>query len=177
MRSYRNLQKRSNGVFYLRIFVPTDLINRFGRKEITRSLKTRDVHRANFLATLLRVRTQTLMSMARHDSKLSADDLLALAKRYFDWHLDLGEGDRLTGRIKAGEIGFALDQHSENIDELDGWIRHNRLIQAGPALDSFLDREDIQIDKSSPEYLKLAHYVLRAMRQTEVILRERASGH
>ena len=122
MRSYRNLQRRSNGVYYLRVFIPTDLIERFGRHEITRSLQTRDVHRAGFLATLLRVRTQTLMSMARQDPKLTADDLLALAKRYFDWNLDLAEGDRLAERIKPGELEFVLDQHSENIEELDGWI-------------------------------------------------------
>lgn len=177
MRSNRNLQRRSNGVYYLRVFIPTDLITRFGRKEITRSLQTRDVHRAKFLATLMRARTQTLMNMARQDTKLSADDLLALAKRYFDWNLSLAEGDRLAERIRTGEIEYIVEQHSENIEELDGWIRHNRLVQAGPALSSFLEREDLQIDKSSPEYLKLAHYVLRAMRETEAILRERASGN
>ena len=177
MHPYRNLQRRSNGVYYLRIFVPTDLIKRFGRKELTRSLKTRDFHRAKFLARLLRVQTQSLMSMARQNPKLSAEELLALAKRYFDWNLDQAEGDRLAERIKAGELEFVLDQHAENIEDLNDWIRHNKLVQAGPALDAFLKREHLQIEKSSHDYLKLSNYILRAQRDTEEILRERALGN
>lgn len=173
----RNLQKRSNGVFYLRIFIPKDLISRFGRRELTRSLDTKNRAEGEFLAAVLRLKVKALFHMARQNTDLSTTDLQALAKRYFDESLEKAEADRLKRRIKDGELPHILDQHQENIEELDTWISKNQLIQADPALKSFLSQQGISLDPVSPEYLKLAHYLLRAMREIERIEMERASGN
>lgn len=173
----RNLQRRSNGVFYLRVFIPRDLVPRFGRRELTRSLDTRIRAEGEFLTFLLRLKVRTLFDMARQNASLTPADLQSLAKRYLDWHLEQAEADRLKRRIKDGELLYILDQHQENIEELDRWISKNQLAQADPALKSLLSREGISLDPKSPEYLKLAHYVLRAMRESERIEMERAKGN
>src|SRR3546814_451860 len=124
----RNLQKRSNGVFYFRTFIPTDLIPRFSRKELTRSLETRNRVEGEFLASLLRLKVRTLFDMARQNPNLSQAELQALAKRFFDWQLEQAEADRLKRRIKDGELPFVLEQYDENIEDLDRWIAKNQLI-------------------------------------------------
>ncbi len=87
MRPTQNLQRRSNGVFYFRYYVPTDLVGRFQRRELIFSLRTRNLRAARYLAEILRIRAHKLMAVIRQNQKLTAEELEALAKRYFEWNL------------------------------------------------------------------------------------------
>ena len=109
MRPIRNLQKRSNGVYYFRYYVPGDLVGRFGKRELIYSLKTRDLRAARLLVEVLRVRAHRLMVVTRQNKDLTAEKLKALAKRYFEEGLAKAQDDLLKERFSEIEAHFFPD--------------------------------------------------------------------
>ena len=60
-----HLQKRKNGLYYFRAYVPTALILRFGRHEIVRSLQTANKAEADKRATIIKAKLFWIFDMAR----------------------------------------------------------------------------------------------------------------
>jgi len=60
----KNIQRCSNGLYYLRVYVPTQLIPRFGCREITRSLGTNCLRKAEHLAITMKAQIYAAIGMA-----------------------------------------------------------------------------------------------------------------
>ncbi|MBL6934085.1 MAG: site-specific integrase [Alphaproteobacteria bacterium] len=176
MSHIQNLQKRPHGIYYLRVTIPADLVERFGCKEITRSLETKRLSRAQRLATLIKVETWKVFSMARNDTKLTQDELKAVARRFFEKTLAQAEADRLSQSLKKNEAQHILDHIAEMESNLDRWIGQNQLSQASEQIDEISQTEGISLDQDSEEYRQLAHYVLRALKDIQTILYDRTAG-
>ena len=80
MAGSNNLQRRSNGVYYLRVFIPSALVKQFGRKEITRSLRTECRSQAERLAISMRAKAYGLMDMAMKNPHQTKEELRQIAK-------------------------------------------------------------------------------------------------
>jgi hypothetical protein len=80
----KNLQLRSNGTFYARLFVPAELVPRFGRRELTRSLRTSRLSEAERALTILRVAGLKLFAMTRANLTLSTAQIDTMVRSYFD---------------------------------------------------------------------------------------------
>ena len=87
----KSLQRCSNGVYYLCVFIPTALILQFGRKEITRSLGTTCHSHVERLAITMRLRIYGLINMAENNSQLGIDELRQMAQRHYDRMVEVSE--------------------------------------------------------------------------------------
>lgn len=134
----RNLAKLSSGSYVLRIFVPTDLIPRFGRKEITRSLRTNRLPEAERLATLLKAGILRIFEMARQNSALTAADFDSMAKAYFGRIWAQAQADLAFRRLGPSDKPRYLDGHAEAISLIGRWIRTGDVQNARPYFDGEL---------------------------------------
>ena len=117
-----NLQMRSNGVYYLRVFIPSALVKRFGRKEITRSLGTKCSSQAERLAISMRAKANGLMDMATKNPHLTKEDLRQIAKRYFDRAMVDEEVNYLDTKYRSMDREMWVTQYEEMIEELDYYL-------------------------------------------------------
>ena len=114
-----NLQMRSNGVYYLRVFIPSALVKQFGRKEITRSLGTKCRSQAERLAISMRAKAYGLMDMATKNPHLTKEDLRQIAKRHFDRTMAECDVEYLSTKYGSMERDMWVTQYEEMIEELD----------------------------------------------------------
>ena len=108
-----SLQRRSNGVYYLRVFIPTALIPQFGRKEITRSLGTTCHSHAERFAITMRSRIYGLIDMAENNPQLGKDELRQMAKRLFDRTVEEAEVPFLKQQFKPKEKEHWGDEYQK----------------------------------------------------------------
>ena len=99
----KNIQRRSNGVYYLRVYVPTQLIPRFGCREITRSLGTNCRRQAEHLAITMKAQIYAAIDMATKKPKLSKAQLRQIAKRQYDEGVERAEERFLQTSFRPGE--------------------------------------------------------------------------
>lgn len=79
-----HMQKRGkNGIWYVRLRVPTDLVKAFGREEFIKSLKTSDERTARKLARQTVVEWERQFELARRKPDLSGADIETLARSYY----------------------------------------------------------------------------------------------
>ena len=113
-----NLQRRSNGVYYLRVYVPSDLVCRFGCREITRSLGTNCRRQAEHLAITMKAQVYLAMDMAKKDPELSKGELRQIAKRQYDEGVARAEERYLGTKFKPGEKEHWADELQDMIDRM-----------------------------------------------------------
>lgn len=105
-----NLVLRSR-VFHFRRAVPLDLRPRFGRRELSISLRTSDAALARVWSRELYVASERLFAEARQNSMLTANQIATIAQDFYQYVLDQENQGRLTaGRIseerRAARAGY-----------------------------------------------------------------------
>lgn len=86
-RLLRNVVQR-NRIFHFRRGIPLDLRPRFGRREITCSLRTSDLHLAGIRARELYLAAESLFEESRHNPMLTDDQLAAIVQDYYSFILE-----------------------------------------------------------------------------------------
>jgi hypothetical protein len=159
-----NLQRRSNGVYYLRVFIPTLLVSQFGRKEITRSLGTTCRSHAERLAITIRSRIYGLIDMAENNPQLGKDELRQMAKRLFDRMAEEAEVSLLKQRFKPMEKELWADEYQDMIDRVDRSLEGNLFdsSETKEIMDRLLKAEGVSLDPDSHQYRQLAEVALKA---------------
>ncbi|MEX2454131.1 MAG: DUF6538 domain-containing protein [Rhodospirillaceae bacterium] len=166
-----NLLKRSHGVYYFRFYVPSDLMRRFGRRELTYSLATGDRLEARRLSTILRELFFELFAHIRNFDQMdfAPEDLQAMARRFYDRALATAREKRFSSILRSdpgpgpSAAEFRADHHGEMIGTLEDCLKRNDFWQVGQSLDDVMASEGVSFDGGSGEYNHLAHYTLRAV--------------
>ncbi len=174
-----NLQRRSNGVYYLRVFIPSALVRRFGRREITRSLRTTCCSQAERLAITMRAKAYGLMDMATKNPHLTKDQLRQIAKRYFDRTMAACEVEYLDTRYGSMDREMWVTQYEEMIEELDYYLDGN-LFESGTVaeiMDKVLGHENLNLAQNSHEYRQVAEVALKAAIEVHKAQQSRVMGN
>lgn len=95
----RNLVQR-NRIFHFRRVIPVGLRARFGRREITCSLRTSELHLAGIRARELYLAAESLFDESRRGPMLSDEQLAAIVQDFYGYVLD--QENKL--RLKLGRI-------------------------------------------------------------------------
>lgn len=98
-RHLRNLVQR-NRIFHFRRVIPLDLRPRFGRREITCSLRTSQLHLAGIRARELYLAVESLFDESRRNPMLTDDQLAAIVQDFNDQVLN----DENKLRLRLGRI-------------------------------------------------------------------------
>lgn len=168
-----NLQKRPNGVYYLRLYVPTDLLSQFGCSEITRSIGTKRKGEAERAIPILKNVWSRLITMARQTPTLSSDDLKEMAKRYFDSALEEADQERIGRRVSSSEKQKLIDSYAEMHGMLQQWLKKGE-VDLGPKYsEQLLKGEGIELDPASDEYKELAKLAMKAQVDIHGIMHDR----
>jgi len=173
-----NLQRRSNGVYYLRVFIPSALVEQFGRKEITRSLGTKCRSQAERLAISMRAKAYGLMDMATKNPHLTKEDLRQIAKRYFDRAMADEEVNYLDTKYKSMERDMWVTQYQEIIEELD-YCLEGHIFESGTVteiMDKVLEHEGLDLAPDSHEYRQVAEVALRTAIEVNKMQQSRIIG-
>ena len=174
-----NLQMRSNGVYYLRVFIPSALVKRFGRKEITRSLGTKCRRQAERLAISMRAKAYGLMDMATKNPHLTKEDLRQIAKRYFDRAMADEEVNYLDTKYRSMDREMWVTQYEEMIEELD-YCLGGHLFESGTVteiMNKVLEHEGLDLAPDSHEYRQVAEIALRTAIEVNRMQQSRLIGN
>ncbi len=171
-----HLQRRANGIYYFRFYVPTYLLGRFNRREIVRSLQTRDRLEAERRLTFERARVFRLIDMARNLSELSETELEAISIRFYHSAYEITEAERLKTKLQEGEIEHRLTHHAEMIEIMTGNLERNSFRSMEDAVQEICDSEQIVNESDTDNYRRLAHLTLRAILQIEELMYAHTAG-
>jgi hypothetical protein len=160
----KSLQKRSNGVYYLRVFIPTALIPQFGRKEITRSLGTTCHSHAERLAITMRSRIYGLINMAENNPQLGKDELRQMAQRHYDRMVEESEITVLKTKFKRMGKESWVDEYQDMIDRVEETLEGNLFDSSltKEIMDQVLENEGMSLDPDSHQYRQLAQVALKS---------------
>ena len=175
----QNLQRRSNGVYYLRVFIPSALIEQFGRKEITRSLKTECRSQAERLAISMRAKAYGLMDMATKNPHLTKEVLRQIAKRYFDHTMAECDVEYLSTKYGSMERDLWVTQYQEVIEELD-YCLEGHIFESGTVteiMDKVLVIEGLNLAPDSHEYRQVAEVALKTAIEIHRMQQSRLIGN
>jgi integrase len=181
----KNLHLRSNGTFYARLFIPSDLVPRFGRRELTRSLRTSRLNEAERTLTILKAASLRLFAMTRANLSLSTAQIDTMARSYFESSLSEVEDMRLSRRIPGhfdddrpyDHRHAELDTLAEVADIARDSRDRNILTNAEEGISVIEQTEGVTLPRDTREYRQLAHKVLRADCEVARIIHERACGN
>ena len=173
-----SLQRRSNGVYYLRVFIPTALIPQFGRKEITRSLGTTCHSHAERFAITMRSRIYGLIDMAENNSKLGKDELRQMAKRLFDRTVEEAEVPFLKQQFKPKEKEHWGDEYQDMINRVGHSLEGNLFNSPDTKeiMDELLKSEGLALDPDSHQYRQVAEVALKATIEALKMQQQRLLG-
>jgi integrase len=171
-----HLQRRANGIFYFRFYVPTYLVGRFKRREIVRSLRTRDLLEAERRLTLEKARIYRVIDMARALSELNQAELEAAAVQFFERASKAAEAERLKRKFQLCEIEHEVTHHVEMIEHLQEYRDRHHFGPADEAVQAICEHEGIIYESDTDNYRSLAHLTLRAQIEIEKLLCARTAG-
>ena len=171
-----HLQRRANGIYYFRFYVPTYLVERYKRREIVRSLRTRDRLEAERRLTLEKARIYRMIDMARALSDLSPTELEATAVRFFERASKAAEAERLKRKFQLCEIEHRVTHHAEMIEHLEEYRDRHHFRPADEAVQAICEHEGIVYESDTDNYRSLAHLTLRAQIEIERLLCARTAG-
>lgn len=87
-------QRGKQGIYYVRLRIPSDLVTVFNRKEFIKSLKTSDLKTAQRLARPRLDEWEQSFDLARMKVDLTSDDLMSAAKEHYERELKADEAAR-----------------------------------------------------------------------------------
>jgi len=173
-----NLQRRYNGVYYLRVFIPAALVPQFGRKEVTHSLRTTCHSHAERFAITMRSRIYGLIDMAENNSKLGKDELRQMAKRLFDRTVEEAEVPFLKQQFKPKEKEHWGDEYQDMINRVGHSLEGNLFNSPDTKeiMDELLKSEGLALDPDSHQYRQVAEVALKATIEALKMQQQRLLG-
>jgi hypothetical protein len=166
MTKITNVQKRANGVYYLRIYIPSALVNRFGHRELIRSLATKRKSEAERAAVIIKSGFYRVILMAKKNPTLSSDELTDISNRYFEWALGEAKREQAEARLAPRRKEANLNSLSEAIDILNGLLNTGKSTSYPKFVKQLMANEELELDQDSPEYKQLAEIAVNA--QSEI---------
>jgi len=135
------VKDKNSGVFYIRLRVPVDLVSSVGRKEVSKSLRTRDPATAKerFIEqhAAFQKRWATLRALPE---PLPLKRILALAGRVYARLMEALEDE--PGETEIWQQVLRLSEETERAEDgLERWY--------GPAVDELLVGEELAIDAAT----------------------------
>jgi hypothetical protein len=173
-----NLQRRKGGVYYYRRAVPEDVQAILGKREIVRSLRTRELSEARKRAEQFGIELDQEFDQARSrgDLQLSIDEAQRIAeRRYRDWLT--GDANRRADGDRSADIA---EFHPDLLEDLVAEIRcalvaSDHAPVAGTALE-LLREAGLDPDSRSLSFRRLALWLLRYQLQYYKRVDERNAG-
>jgi integrase len=177
MCKHPRLQRRG-AIYWFRCRIPADLVQHYGRREILKSLRTRDPREAVRLARSLsedqeqefdRIRAaQTITELSDAQVQALADEQLQSALQLDEWMRVSGLSEEMYDRIEAG------------IEELDGWlpeaIATGDIENVRHLVEWAIKKHGLAISIGSAEYKRLGYAMLKAVHEANEAIRERHGG-
>lgn len=178
-----HLKRRKGGNYEYRRRVPDELIQAIGRKEISKSLGTSDIHEASRLARVEALKwdqefahQRALLGTAPSPSpELSPEELSRLTQLYIAQLLEEDEEHRLEGLsdreytalqeaygIVGAETQWALSRGRPDLDDFE--------------VSDFLESQGILLDRTTEHYRRVSIEFLKARSRALEMLRARHSG-
>ncbi|PTU69057.1 hypothetical protein DBB33_06180 [Chromobacterium haemolyticum] len=176
------LRRTGSSVYYFRITIPTDLRPHFnGKKDVWRSLQTRDLREANRLAARIRVEWDDQFAELRAKDKaavvvsLSDDDISRIVHMHQSRMMTFDSELRSQGLDNA-----KYEQLGDDLSRLDqdarAAIARGDTWSVGNALEDSLRFEGIELDTSSVDYKRLVSAASKAYKRTVDALKARHEG-
>ncbi len=127
-----------SGIYHIRVRVPADLVHEVGRKEVGKSLRTRDITEAKSkFATELAAYHKRWASLRSKPAPLPYKQIVALAGRTYHRMMVALEAE--PGEPEMWENVKGLNQRlDESEDKLETWY--------GPSVDELLEEEGLVVD-------------------------------
>lgn len=164
MRSGSNLKLR-DGVFYARQIVPVELQQLMGKRELIRSLGTKDRRTASVRKLpVLAEWHQRFADLKRRRDMTEADFAAATWEHYVD-ELRLDDLSRAVMSNAAGPKGT----REHHLRALRDHLGRGKTVLIEWAADAYIERKGLLVERGSPRYRELCFRLMRA--QIEVLER------
>jgi hypothetical protein len=157
---------RRGATYYFRQRVPVDLIGRFKRPELKRSLCTNDPREARRRVARARARTDDLFDHMRQNPMITEDDCISFAHWWHkfcvdeNWHMrQLAALDPQAKDLNDEMIETRADEEKAIIRELNTGDINRVIFRAGLELEESGRAEDA--DENSADFRRLCSYMLR----------------
>ncbi len=162
-----------NGTLHQRIFVPSALQARLGRREIVLSLRTASRREAERRIVETKATYFHVFQMASQYPELSGRVLLEMARRYLAQSIESSQEHYSSTSLAWSQTcppDFSPGQMmAADFDELEGElvsaIAENRLGRSREAVDALLAAEGHPLPAGSPKHNVLSLMVLHAMKE------------
>lgn len=157
--------RRRGAVYHFRLRLPADLVDRFGRPELARSLKTTSPSEARRRAAVAARLAYEMFTTVRDSPDMTPDEIATLARRFYD--ATLTEQRELAALApfspRAAEQKALEDAQRPGIMRaLAGDIATHRTLMVRGAADELLERHGIVLDRESLAYGDLCAALARA---------------
>ena len=182
---------KRNNVYYFRLNIPLDIAPYFSRREIWKSLKTRDYKSAKTTLSKLLYTTERLFLHLR-SGMYTEVQMKQLVKDYLQEYLDRCEGIRSIAMVtykREGQKYLSSDADAQTIvdssisaiDELIESSKRKLLFNDFSGLNVRVDRyfkeKGLEVDKESVEYTTFCREILKAEIEALKVEKERISGN
>lgn len=164
--------QRRGAVYTWRRRVPLTLAEKWGRREVVRSLRTADRAEAARRARVLSFTADRLFDHIMADSELSPEQIEALAREWFADALVADEEARLNARYGRAVYTDADDERDPVEADLEvlGWLEgeyreaigYNDFSRVAVDAERILTQAGVPVDRTSEAFKRLAQSLLRA---------------
>lgn len=165
---------RRGAIYYVRVAVPHHLVDRLGRRELWRSLRTSDPTAARTDAPAWIARARGLFEMIAGDMTLTKERIAELVRGFYDRELVIdGVERRSSVPLSPGASDMRLDLLRQLEVTLTGHLARGEFALVQDFADEALDPEGVEllgtvgerplrVDRTSPAYRELCQGLLRA---------------
>jgi integrase len=179
---------RVNKRYYFRVRIPKDLSHSFKKREIKRSLKTRELQYAKSLVKVLSSKMEQVFMLARC-GLITDEQIQKLIEEHIQVTLNTLEKERAEGKRipKLSELeGDDIDENDygayhgccqEGIERCNRALMTNDLTFIEDTADEFLEEKSLAVAKDSVDYKKLCREMLKAWVFIYKIESERIEGN
>jgi integrase len=174
---------KRNSTYYFRLNIPQDIAPYFSRKEIWKSLKTKNYKSAKATISKLLYHTEWLFLHLR--SGMYTDiQMKQLVKEYLHSYLNRCENMRSIGIVRyetEGQKQISADTSVEAIDVLIESSKRKLLTNDFSGISArigwYIEEKGLTLDKESIEYTSFCREILKAEIEALKVEKERMSGN
>ncbi|WP_448203986.1 DUF6538 domain-containing protein [Azospirillum sp. sgz302134] len=157
--------RRRGAAYHFRCRVPADLVNRFGRLELARTLGTSDPTEARHYGAVAAELVYALFTAVRDDESMTRDDIAALVRQFYEAELreyrtveELARFSPRAARQKAH-----LDAQRPHLTRaLAGDIAEGKTLLVQAIADDLIECNSLNIAKNTSQYAHLCAGLARA---------------
>ena len=169
--SYRNICLVGD-TYYYRRKIPVDMALYFPfKRELKRSLKTRNLRNAKHITTMYNAEADKLFTMIRGNTAMNNDEIKKLVNEFTTTILTQNEEHRLDSGHQVTEIDGHLEAnipYSDIAEIINNEILDATFTEIGRMFENYLYEKDIRldIDRSSTEFKKVLKEVSKGYLST-----------